>query len=114
METFIGYYTQLVQEIQAAIPIRISSSTRFRRAAGPLQLSSTSQEKIDDFNMALLTMCENLGVKFLNSAEVLKDPATGFGQDDYYISGDIHLKSSGLKAMLNYLTTHAYETEDAA
>ncbi|HLR46502.1 MAG TPA: SGNH/GDSL hydrolase family protein, partial [Deinococcales bacterium] len=73
---------------------------------------STSQEKIDDFNMALLTMCENLGVKFLNSAEVLKDPATGFGQDDYYISGDIHLKSSGLKAMLNYLTTHAYETED--
>ena len=73
---------------------------------------STSQEKIDDFNMALLTMCENLGVKFLNSAEVLKDPATGFGLDDYYIGGDIHLKSSGLKAMLSYLTTHAYETED--
>ena len=62
--------------------------------------------------MALLTMCENLGVKFLNSAEVLKDPATGYGLDDYYIAGDIHLKSSGLKAMLNYLTTHAYETED--
>ena len=66
----------------------------------------------NDFNMALLTMCENLGVKFLNSAEVLKDPSSGFGLSDYYIDGDIHLKSSGLKAVLNYLTTHAYETED--
>ncbi len=27
-------------------------------------------------------------------------------------SGDIHLKSAGLKAALNYLRTHAYETED--
>ena len=69
------------------------------------------QTKIDDFNMALLTMCEQLGVKFLNSAEVLKDE-TGYGQADFYAAGDIHLKSSGLKAMLTYLRTHAYQTED--
>lgn len=69
------------------------------------------QTKNDDFNMALLTMCEQLGVKFLNSAEVLKDE-TGYGQADFYAAGDIHLKSSGLKAMLNYLRTHAYQTED--
>ena len=113
VETFIGYYTQLVQEIQASYPYtEIIVNTVPPVPQDHSNYPSTSQEKIDDFNMALLTMCENLGVKFLNSAEVLKDPATGFGQDDYYISGDIHLKSSGLKAMLNYLTTHAYETED--
>ena len=113
VETFIGYYTQLVQEIQASYPYTdIIVNTVPPVPQDHYNYPSTSQEKIDDFNMALLTMCENLGVKFLNSAEVLKDPATGFGQDDYYISGDIHLKSSGLKAMLNYLTTHAYETED--
>lgn len=113
VETFIGYYTQLVQEIQASYPhTDIIVNTVPPVPQDHSNYPSTSQEKIDDFNMALLTMCENLGVKFLNSAEVLKDPATGFGQDDYYISGDIHLKSSGLKAMLNYLTTHAYETED--
>ena len=113
VETFIGYYTQLVQEIQASYPYTdIIVNTVPPVPQDHSNYPSTSQEKIDDFNMALLTMCENLGVKFLNSAEVLKDPATGFGQDDYYISGDIHLKSSGLKAMLNYLTTHAYETED--
>ena len=113
VETFIGYYTQLVQEIQASYPYTdIIVNTIPPVPQDHSNYPSTSQEKIDDFNMALLTMCENLGVKFLNSAEVLKDPATGFGLDDYYISGDIHLKSSGLKAMLNYLTTHAYETED--
>ena len=113
VETFIGYYTQLVQEIQASYPYTdIIVNTIPPVPQDHSNYPSTSQEKIDDFNMALLTMCENLGVKFLNSAEVLKDPATGFGLDDYYIDGDIHLKSSGLKAVLNYLTTHAYETED--
>ena len=113
VETFIGYYTQLVQEIQASYPYTdIIVNTVPPVPQDHSNYPSTSQEKIDDFNMALLTMCENLGVKFLNSAEALKDPATGFGLDDYYIGGDIHLKSSGLKAMLNYLTTHAYETED--
>ena len=113
VDTFINYYTQFVQSIQASYPYTdIIVNTVPPVPQDHSNYPSTSQEKIDDFNMALLTMCENLGVKFLNSAEVLKDLATGFGQDDYYISGDIHLKSSGLKAMLNYLTTHAYETED--
>ena len=56
-------------------------------------------------------MCEQLGVKFLNSAEALKD-ANGYGNVDYYQSGDIHLKPAGLKVLLKYLRTHAYETED--
>ena len=61
--------------------------------------------------MALLNMCEQLGVRFLNTAEVLKGE-NGYGQPDYYTDGDIHLKSAGLKAALNYLRTHAYQTED--
>ena len=69
------------------------------------------QAKIDDFNMALLDLCEQLGVRFLNSAEALKG-SDGYGIADYYTSGDIHLKSAGLKAVLNYLRTHALQTED--
>ena len=113
VETFIEHYTQLIQDIQSSYPYTdIIVNTIPPVPQDHSNYPSVSQEKIDDLNMALLTMCENLGVKFLNSAEVLKDSATGFGKDDYYISGDIHLKSSGLKAVLNYLTTHAYETED--
>ena len=69
------------------------------------------QAKIDDFNMALLNMCEQLGLKFLNTAETLKGE-NGYGNPDYYTDGDIHLKSAGLKAALTYLRTHAYQTED--
>ena len=113
VDTFINYYTQFVQSIQASYPYTdIIVNTVPPVPENHSNYPDTSQEKIDDFNMALLTMCENLGVKFLNSAEVLKDPSSGFGLSDYFIDGDIHLKSSGLKAVLNYLTTHAYETED--
>ena len=113
VDTFINYYTQFVQSIQASYPYTdIIVNTVPPVPENHSNYPDTSQEKIDDFNMALLTMCENLGIKFLNSAEVLKDPSSGFGLSDYYIDGDIHLKSSGLKAVLNYLTTHAYETED--
>ena len=113
VDTFINYYTQFVQSIQASYPYTdIIVNTVPPVPENHSNYPDTSQEKIDDFNMALLTMCENLGVKFLNSAEVLKDPSSGFGLSDYYIDGDIHLKSSGLKAVLSYLTTHAYETED--
>jgi hypothetical protein len=69
------------------------------------------QEKIDDFNMALAELCEEMGVKFLNSAEVLKDE-NGYGNASYYATNDIHLTSSGLKAVLNYVRTHAYTSED--
>ena len=93
VEDFIGYYTQLVQAIQTGYPYTdIIVNTVPPVPQDHSHYPEISQEKIDDFNMALLTMCENLGVKFLNSAEVLKDPATGYGLDDYYIAGDIHLK----------------------
>ena len=52
-----------------------------------------------------------MGLKFLNTAVALKD-STGYGNADYYQSGDIHLKTSGLKVLLNSLRTPAYETED--
>ena len=113
VETFISYYTQLVQEIQSSYPYTdIIVNTIPPIPENHSKYPAMEQKKIDNFNMALLTMCEQLGIKFLNSTEVLKDEATGYGKSEYYIDGDIHLKSSGLKAILNYVTTHAYETED--
>lgn len=111
-EAFIGNYTALIQAIQASYPYTdIIVNTVPPIPADHSTYPHMDQAKIDDFNMALLSMCEQLGVRFLNSAEVLKGE-DGYGIADYYTSGDIHLKSAGLKAVLNYLRTHAYETED--
>ena len=109
---FINNYTALVQAIQEAYPYTdIIVNTVPPIPENHSNYPHMDQAKIDDFNMALLNMCEQLGVRFLNTAEVLKGE-NGYGQPDYYTDGDIHLKSAGLKAALNYLRTHVYQTED--
>ena len=112
VEDFISNYKQLVQAIQTSYPYTdIIVNTVPPVPADHSNYPNMDQTRIDDFNMALLSMCEEMGLKFLNTAEALKD-STGYGNADYYQSGDIHLKTSGLKVLLNYLCTHAYETED--
>ena len=109
---FISNYTALVQAIQEAYPYTdIIVNTVPPIPENHSNYPHMDQAKIDDFNMALLNMCEQLGVRFLNTAQVLKGE-NGYGQPDYYTDGDIHLKSAGLKAALSYLRTHAYQTED--
>ena len=109
---FIAHYTALIQAIQQSYPYTdIIVNTVPPVPADHSNYPHMDQAKIDDFNMALLGMCEQLGVRFLNSAEALKG-SDGYGIADYYTSGDIHLKSAGLKAVLNYLRTHALQTED--
>lgn len=109
---FIAHYTALIQAIQQSYPYTdIIVNTVPPVPADHSNYPHMDQAKIDDFNMALLEMCEQLGVRFLNSAETLKG-SDGYGIVDYYTSGDIHLKSAGLKAVLNYIRTHALQTED--
>lgn len=109
---FIAHYTALIQAIQQSYPYTdIIVNTVPPVPADHSNYPHMDQAKIDDFNMALLALCEQLGVRFLNSAEALKG-SDGYGIANYYTSGDIHLKSAGLKAVLNYLRTHALQTED--
>ena len=109
---FIAHYTALIQAIQQSYPYTdIIVNTVPPVPVDHSNYPHMDQAKIDDFNMALLDLCEQLGVRFLNSAEALKG-SDGYGIADYYTSGDIHLKSAGLKAVLNYLRTHALQTED--
>ena len=109
---FIAHYTALIQAIQQSYPYTdIIVNTVPPVPADHSNYPHMDQAKIDDFNMALLALCEQLGVRFLNSAEALKG-SDGYGIVDYYTSGDIHLKSAGLKAVLNYIRTHALQTED--
>ena len=109
---FIANYTALVQAIQASYPYTdIIVNTIPPIPADHSTYPHMDQARIDDMNMALLNLCEQLGLKFLNTAEILKGE-DGYGKPDYYTNGDIHLKSAGLKAALSYLRTNAYTTDD--
>lgn len=73
---------------------------------------AVTMQTIDKFNKALAEMAKEEEYKFLNTAEVLKDPATGFAKKDYTIGDGIHLSKKGMEAMFSYIRTHSYITPD--
>ena len=74
---------------------------------------SLTQNQVDEYNKALVQMCETQGWKFLNSAEVLKDAATGYAKEGYVEASDgIHLTRAAMEALFTYVRTHSYITED--
>ena len=109
---FITAYKGLIGAIQSSYPY----TDLIVNAIPPIPADHSSypamdQAVLDQFNMALAQMCQELNIKFLNSTEVLKG-TDGYGKSDYYVSGDIHLKTSGLQQILSYVTSHAYESTD--
>ena len=78
VEDFISNYKQLVQAIQTSYPYTdIIVNTVPPVPADHSNYPNMDQTRIDDFNMALLSMCEEMGLKFLNTAEASRIlPAT--------------------------------------
>ena len=75
--------------------------------------ASLTQSQVDEYNKAIVEMCDANGWKFLNSAEVLKDAATGYAKEGYVESSDgIHLTRAAMDALFTYIRTHSYVTED--
>ena len=111
-DDFIANYKTLITAIQA----KYSYTDIIVNAIPPVPANHSkypdmNQTAIDNYNMALATLCEQLGCKFLNSAEALKD-ASGYGNATYYAENDIHFTKSGLTALLDYYRTHAYTSDD--
>lgn len=75
--------------------------------------ASLTQSQVDEYNKAIVEMCDANGWKFLNSAEALKDTATGYAKEGYVESSDgIHLTRAAMEALFTYIRTHSYITED--
>lgn len=75
--------------------------------------ASLTQSQVDEYNKAIVEMCDASGWKFLNSAEALKDAATGYAKEGYVESSDgIHLTRAAMEALFTYIRTHSYITED--
>lgn len=109
---YIKTYLQGLQAIQTAWPycdIIVSSIPPLDRQRENTNLTMT---QVDAYNAALVQMCEENGFKFLNSAEVLRDDATGWAKKDYTLSDGVHLSKEAVTAYFTYVRTHAYAAED--
>ena len=110
--SYIKTYLQGLQAIQTAWPycdIIVSAIPPLDRQRENTNLTMT---QVDAYNAALVQMCEENGFKFLNSAEVLRDEATGWAKKDYTLSDGVHLSKEAVTAYFTYVRTHAYVTED--
>ena len=74
--------------------------------------TNLTMTQVDAYNATLIQMCEENGYKFLNSAEVLRDDATGWAKTDYTLSDGVHLSKTAVTEYFTYVRTHAYVTED--
>ena len=112
VDTFIEEYKEGLAAIHEAYPY----ADIIVNAIPPLdkQRSNTalSMKQVDALNSAIVKMCEEEGYKFLDSSQALEDPETGWAKTDYTLSDGVHLNQNGVRALFEYIKTHAYITED--
>lgn len=110
-DAFIESYRSAIKAIKDAYPY----CDIIINAIPPVSTTTSGYnvdiQTVDEFNYALVKMCEEDDLKFLNTSEVLKGE-DGYAKAEYMSSDGIHLSQSGLKKILEYHRTHAYETED--
>lgn len=112
-QDFVENYQEGIESIVEAYP----SVDIIVNAIPPLGQTHSNQNltqtQVDEYNKALVEMCQEQGWKFLNSAEVLKDSSTGYAKSGYVEASDgIHLTKAAMEALFEYVRTHSYITED--
>ncbi len=61
---------------------------------------------IDKMNVHMCMLCRKYGFKFMNVAEVLRNPNTGGCYDEYISDDHIHLSRAGFRLMREYIESH--------
>ena len=105
---FKDYYRGLVQAIQAASPNTRIICQSIYPVIDSMTSSDITNAKIDAANGWILSIAEELGVRYLNTHDSLLD---GSGQlIEELNSGDgIHVTAEGYRRILTYVRTHAYQ-----
>lgn len=108
---FIEVYTALVQAIQEASPDTKIILNSIYPATARYSASGTgiTNEKISTANTWIERIAGTLGVKYLDSASVIKDE-NGNMPDSLDNGGDgLHMNGDGYQKVIDYLRTHGYQ-----
>ena len=110
VDSYIADYKQFLQSIRSAY----SYCDIIAVAVPPVKQDSTDaaqiQTYIDQFNQALAAVCSDLDVKYLNTAEALKN-SDGYAESTYFEGSGY--SASGARVVLEYAKSHAYNTMDS-
>ena len=108
-ESFTGYYRSLIEGIGQVSPETVIIVQSVFPLAHFYDTTGRAENntKINEYNYYLAEMCEAMGLKFLNTAEMLKNEE-GCGPDEYFIDGFHPTREKNDEIMI-YIRTHAYE-----
>jgi len=106
---FIKKYKELLKGMMEASPESIIIVQSIPPVSREMDAKGfLTNDKINKLNYYILEMCNELGIPFLNSAEVLKD-SNGHLKDGYYITDGVHLSEEGNAKIMKYFQNHVYE-----
>lgn len=107
---FIEVYTALVQAVQEASPdTKIILNSIYPTTARYPESTGITNEKINAANGWIERIANTLGIRYLDSASVLKDE-NGYMPDSIDNGGDgLHMNADGYKLVIDYIRTHGYE-----
>ena len=109
---FIKYYENALDSIEKAYPYTDIIVSAVLPVAKVRNYPNITMQDIDEFNLALAEMCRERDLKFLNTAEIFKDPENGFMKPEYIAKDGIHLTTEGYKALLEYVGSHKHIEPD--
>lgn len=110
VDSFIADYKQFLQSIRSAYSYCDIIAVGIPPVTEDSTNAAAAQTIIDQFNQAIAVACNDLGCKYLNSAEVLKN-SRGYAESSYFEANGY--SASGARALLEYAKSHAYNTMDS-
>ncbi|MBR0343532.1 MAG: hypothetical protein IJH64_15025 [Oscillospiraceae bacterium] len=114
VDSFIENYEEAIDAIQEAYPyadIIIQSIPPIGKDL-PSGYRMVDYKKVYTFNNALIKMCEDRGLHYLNVTEDVWRDQDGHCKSEYITSDGIHLEQKAYEKLLEYVRTHALLTED--
>ena len=110
VDSFIADYKQFLQSIRSAYSYCDIIAVGIPPVTEDSTNAAATQTIIDQFNQAIAVACNDLGCKYLNSAEVLKN-SRGYAESSYFEANGY--SASGARALLEDAKSHAYNTMDS-
>ena len=108
-ETFIQFYTDLVKAVQETNPdTKIILNSIYPVTSIYPESTGITNTKIDAANGWIEGIAEACGVKYLDSASVLKNE-NGALIDSYCNDEKLHLNTDGFDQVINYIRTHGWQ-----
>lgn len=111
VDAFINDYKQILQSIKTAYSECDVIACAIAPVSKDAKDSAQKQTYIDQYNQQLAVACNDMGYKYLNLAEVLKNDK-GYAVDSYVDASTGAFSGSGVNVVLDYIKNHAHNVDD--